>query len=474
MQDLACDDDKVKISRLACGLVAAFLLVISSGVGVVSATSEGSDAPSSPGTSGDLEVVRDLATPVPLDPAVRSTMLDAQSVADSNPEVLAGAWLNHDTGVVTVGAVGTAGLRSAEAALEMEGIDGEVAVEVVQNSASALDDVVQNVYSLDGAEEVHGAWHDWARNQAIVTASDPSEELLQTLHREFGEAVVVYESEPFETLQDPDGQGLVGGVEGIGAVADRRDEDGSSLRGGGKWRSDDFAGSVSYCSMGFPWKAVGEVSARYMITAGHCLSKEEAATHVASNDYGGVNKDYNYYLGGLAASNTTWRTGPGTVAGNGDLARISMIEFGRLGSATMWTGGWDSKSYRTLEGVKKWASNGDPACYSAASTGAYCGYTVYATDATYETKNGAIVRQQIRAKKDDGQCAKKGDSGGSVYQRKGSSGAIAFGILSGASGGGEDAFIGEAEGIYADCHISFTALGQAYQQWDGGGEIFTR
>ena len=254
---------------------------------------------------------------------------------------------------------------------------------------------------------------------------------------------------------------------------DSRNKDGSALEGGSLWARWSLADGVGRrCSMGFSWKGTDKSFSRFMITAGHCIPKQKADTLLAVNDYGGSDGDWDYFLGGLSAENTTFKSGEGTVDGNGDLARINMDEFGRLGAALMWTGGPSSTSSRDVVGVKKWAADGDPLCYSGATTGAYCDYTVDDTDSTYKDGD-EVFRQMIKASKDGGQCSMHGDSGAAIYQRVGDTGALAFGILSGGSGGGADGYIGPIDTLTEDCHVAFTAIGQAYQQWSGG-EVYTQ
>lgn len=345
--------------------------------------------------------------------------------------------------------------RGALTDLENAGLAPAVHVEVVKHSAAELDNVVHRVYSLPGAEAVTSAWHDWANNRAVVTAEHPSDELRSVLYQAYGDAVVVEDEEDSDTL-------------------DSRDEDGSPIKGGSRWLREQPNGAGKFCTMGFPWKAAGDYAANYMITAGHCFPKNRADTDWAVNDYGGVDKDYDYFIGATTAGNTTWRDGDGTIDGNGDLARISMSAFNRIGGAYVWTGDWNSTTSRTLDTVKKWAAEGDPACYSGAYSGAWCDYKVYDTDASYKSLDGEVLYQIIKSSKGGGQCSEPGDSGAPVYQRHGDTGAIAFGILSGGGGGGVDHYIGSAEGLFADCHMFFTSIGQAYQQWDGGGEVFTQ
>lgn len=407
------------------------------------------------GSTGDLApVASTVEAPPRVEGDKRNDLHEAQDISAGVPDQLAGAWVDPETGGLVMGATpGASG--EAEQVLESAGLEDTVRVDVVAHSADELDEIVDHVYDLEGAETVGSAWHDWANNRVVVTAPEATTDLRATLAEAYGDAVAIQEEDtPF--------------------LADSRNNDGTPFFAGGDWvRKRLSSGAlIGQCTTGFAWKSSTNV--RYLMTAGHCMPKGSGAIDYAVNDFGAGS--YTNPVGVLSGnSHTTFQDGTGTVDGNGDLAIINVSTSGNSAGPTMWVGEANSSSTRTVNGVKMWAANGDPLCYSGRTTGAYCSYTVYDTDSSFKADNtGTIQYQMVKASKGDGQCVMGGDSGAPVYQRQGDTGSIAFGIVSGGAGGGDDGFIGSAEGVLADCHLFFTAVGQAYQQWSGGGGIVTQ
>lgn len=390
-------------------------------------------------------------------PALRDDVEEATEVIDELPsDEVAGVWVDPDSGELSVGVVEGASADKVVAALETQGFSDVLAIPV-EHSSSDLDQIITGVYDDPGMQPISAARHDYVRNVAVLTSDSPiTDDLREAVWANYGDAAVLQE-EPVVVVP-----------------LDSRPADGSAFFAGAK---TGFYGGGEKCTLGWSW--INSNGNARMLTAGHCYPEGESNKSVATN----FNSYFTHWVGNVM--DTTVTKGVGTVGADGDLALINTQYGGSTltnhsGAPWMWTGGASSSTYTSVNSVDLWAANGQSICYSGRLQGVQCGgidddgnggYVVEDKDATNEWA-GEVFTHLAYATKGWGKCGRPGESGSPVYINTPGTGVAAHGILSAASDGGGDFWVGKFE-PFKNCAIYFTEIGQAYDHW-GGGHVETQ
>lgn len=377
----------------------------------------------------------ELAEPGPLPRNVSAALDSAMRSSAEQPAMFGYPFVSSPDEVV-VAASGSRDAPAVQAAVQAAREAAEdsvrVAVVPVSHSRKYLDQVMDDVIGLQPEGlTVKASYPDPEKNRIIAEVGTVDDAFLYRLARKFDSssiAILVTE----EQNGDPAS----------------RESDTSPFYGGA---------NVNGCTTGFSWHSG---STEMMLTAGHCFSSGgSASTPVQS--MGAVN----------STSEENWDSGTGTVlmtgeaTSRGDLALIR-IPSGKYSSATVFRGGYDSGTTRSVAG--KWArspAGGDQYCTSGRRSGELCGWVVqWSAAGNYTYSSGDVARRVWRGDKRD-YCIIAGDSGGPVYTVNSSGQAVAKGVISGATGfGGSDNFAGYLD---TPCRNIFTDIWDAYYSMPG-------
>lgn len=341
------------------------------------------------------------------------------------------------------------------------------------SSAATLYDVQKDVYNTLGAT---AAGIDWPTHKVVVNVPEVTDELRAKAAALYGEDVVL---------------DIVPEAARATANTDRGHDVDPFYAGARFYRypSWDMSQEWARCTFGIPWKL--GTSHAYTITAGHCLPYDGASDGsrlgVKTSTY--TAGDNGYGAGRLHTASAYGSTMASCGAQQGSYGDLALIDhqywplgawMGRGSSNRIWQDGtngvnsapasrWATYNPNSMVRVSG-STHGDindPSHWKVTNEGDWS-YS-YTPDGCSGTR---VVYQQSRATKDWGQCADNGDSGGPVsqedpdYPYQYSIG----GVLSGASGGGGDAYIGQAEGQVpgVDCVVYFTSARFASYKWGGG------
>ena len=179
-----------QLVRRLVGLGAAAAVV--AGVAVMAAATTTAES------NGRADVVSTLPTPPTLRGDLRRQYLQAERIARRSSDELAGAWVTP-SGELMLGVADEATGAPARAQLDAAGLDRARLVPVAR-SMSQIQEIVDNVYELPGAEAVHTAGHDWPNNRAIVYVEHATSELRELLADVYGSAAVVIVEQPAPDL----------------------------------------------------------------------------------------------------------------------------------------------------------------------------------------------------------------------------------------------------------------------------------
>lgn len=287
-----------------------------------------------------------------------------------------------------------------------------------------LDAVKDAVLESDvpGVANMYAASVDAERNRVVVRASALTEETRTALASRYGADKVAVQLTP--------------GVD-VGAEYSRKN-DANPFYGGATTNTD-----VGTCTVGFSWTHQGE---SYFLTAGHCTSanSDVRMPHYGSQKIGKVVKDnWNNTTGSTKMSGVPYYSG--------DLSLVKM-NGNWLTAGSMYVGGPNSGSYRTVKGVAGRSPKiGDKYCTGGATQGELCGWKVSEVRANLRYRDGQFARNMTLGKK-GGTCGDLGDSGGPIYTVSGGK-VVAKGIISG--GGGRT---GACLGVFTDIRLAEKAM----------------
>jgi hypothetical protein len=399
-----------------------------------------------------------METPDPVARDLRDEFIHAGQLVHAQFADTATEPWTDDQGVVHLGVTAQADQPAIRQALD-DSDDLDVVLDLVEHPQTYLDDIVVNVYKQPGLEAITSATHDYAHNQVVLTASEVTPDVQEALAAAYGGAVVLESvpEEPIHASRDADTNPFYAG----GMIEEYQPSSGTTAGGA--------------CTNGFSW--ITGLGDPRIITAGHCYP--DVWTDGGANDIDGARTDYGcgacYHEGKAIASTYTSNSANPATNVNGDLAIINTdinpdgTWLGRQGAPQMFVGGVNSTDHIAVTGVDKWSAAGDQVCFSGSRTGTHCGsndngwgsYHVDDTSASYSN-----VNHVVKASLGWGHCPFGGDSGGPVYKLSGDT-AIARGIISGSN---DEIFISHADGSlpFTDCHLYYTDIGQAYQQWTEG------
>ncbi|HET7735056.1 MAG TPA: trypsin-like serine protease [Nocardioidaceae bacterium] len=214
------------------------------------------------------------------------------------------------------------------------------------------------------------------------------------------------------------------------------------------------------CTTGYPYLGA---SYEFLLTAGHCFYQGTAYNEAWRSSAPPAQAFDPAYLQAHVANvnqKTTWVDGTGTQrTGNdngfhGDLALINVSETGTHVEDSFWVA-LTAKRFITTRSAP---AQGINVCRYGVISGQTCGITIVGTNTNHQYDDGDTIVEGDLAFLSGGtlgECAMKGDSGGPVYVRVGTSNANVIGVISGRFT------------VPDGCYLVFTGIEEAVQAWGG-------
>ncbi|WP_251096682.1 S1 family peptidase [Streptomyces sp. Caat 7-52] len=346
----------------------------------------------------------------------------AEKLAAAHPDDFGAVWLDTDTGEVSIRTATAKGAGLAER-LRDELPDGQAAalrLRATDRSLGELERAADDAIDLaaEGAK-LKGVFQtgvDAETNRVEISTRTVSPGLVRTLaHRYGADAVTVVHAPKAPELKLLQGS---------------RVDDRSPFWGG----AYILGPGGRACSSGLPWQA-GDVS--MMLTAGHCApdgglvqTRAEAMGYVLERER--ENWDNNGPRRGTERF-------PNDSEDRGDIALVDIPDEKSSAGKVYGPGNTEGRSIRSE--FSRPAQRDDKFCTSGAATGEVCGWrtTLINTNRIVRTPGLSVgVARGINLAVKQGQCARRGDSGGAIYTINSDGSVNAKGILSAGGGGGTD------------------------------------
>lgn len=371
----------------------------------------------------------------------RNLLAKAEALAESNSSALSAPWIAVQDGSLVLTYADADGVAIISKFMATNCLSGTPCKPLaVSRSLAELNRIKDDVIGLSdsvvpGASAIFASWNDAPNNRVMVEVGTLDPSLQSGLSARYGDAAVGIQVTP--------------GADG-GQLMSRQD-DTSPFYGG----AAIINSATVPCTDGFAWRISSTVYG--MVTAGHCSPDGGWMATRASPSVSRIGTV-------TSGSRENFQPGVGTVlfpgqtTYRGDLALIQ-VDSGKSSFPRIYVGNATSSLTRNVQDMPTGRTpSGSKENSGGAVAGEILSWTVDWNAGNWKYTDGTVVRN-VSASSKYGWCIRGGDSGGPVYST-GTGSTIAYGIISGGSGGGGDFYAQEP--YESRCRLVYTDIYDAY------------